>query len=180
MFAKTTSNSIVSPHPVIIIVPSNSNEKIYKKRVDKSIEIFNQNVTFWENTELNVKQVYTYILFTGLYGKHVNIKPESEYMKQYAIEQGVPPECTITEYRSTSTVSNFINSFNIITQYMDDFNYNYNIHVVSSASHIKRCQLIVETIIKRTNCIYHRTNEKISNTQKINEEKCIQYLLDNT
>ena len=65
MLSKPTSSDTTTS-PVIIIVPSNSNEKIYKKRVDKAIEIFDQNITFLKNTELGIDRINTYILCSGL------------------------------------------------------------------------------------------------------------------
>ncbi|MBU3905284.1 MAG: YdcF family protein [Nanoarchaeota archaeon] len=104
-----------------------------KFRLDKGIEIFNENIA-------------SYLIMSGKYGFLSKEKPpitEAEAMKKYAIEHDIPEDKLLLEDQSKDTIGN---AYFTKIKYLKPRNWN-KLVIVTSDFHLKRTEYVFNKIL---------------------------------
>ncbi|HSH05392.1 MAG TPA: YdcF family protein [Anaerolineae bacterium] len=100
----------------------------FRARIDHAINLYDQGYV-------------DYLIFTGGLGNRDSLT-EAEVARNYAIDQGVPPDHILFENESTDTISNLQNVGQLVAT-----NENLNTFIlVSTPFHMKRASLIADAV----------------------------------
>lgn len=117
----------------IIALGGSPDRNIFGPRVDKAVELYNSGVA-------------PYIIMSGKWWALREIKPEhteAYYMREYAIDKGVPEEAILTEENSLDTIGNIFFTKRDILEPQGWKNF----IIISSDYHEKRVGYIIDKIL---------------------------------
>ena len=158
-------------HSVIIIL-GNSKSSVMDKRINRALVEYNKPLyNESDDAESDLVPRKRFILITGT-------PTETRYMYNYLIEKEVHNGDIAVDDKACNTVSNLINSANIITSSLA-INPT-RITVCTSTYHIKRSIVISRVVMGKWIPIvdYIHTNENVTETEAARENNCLSYFLD--
>ena len=151
----------------VIIVLGNSDEYVYRKRVDAAVKhIQKQTMSYVDPDSLQSKPI-SFLLMSGGGGGKIN---EAERMSNYATSLGINPKNIIIEGKSLNTVQNILFSRKILAQmFPPGLGAVIETTICTSSFHLPRAGLIASYLLPGHRLRLLGTDEMVTQEQSRRE-----------